>query len=158
MRPFTILIADDDDDDAELLTEALHKTFLEVVIERVTDGYYFLKKLKDKTFHADLIFLDLNMPLRRGIDCLNEIKSRPDYSTIPVIVYSTSQYIKDIDACYKAGAQYYLLKPESFQSLQNLVKILYEYFTNFNTNNNTTIPKDKFVLRDVNQGMHKYTL
>lgn len=147
-KSFTVFIADDDDDDVELLTEALQQTFEEVNIERVSDGYYFLKKLKDDSFEADLVFLDLNMPLRRGLECLNAIKSHPEFSHIPVIVYSTSQNIKDIDACYKAGAHYYLLKPESFQSLQDMVKILYEHFTSLNKNFKPTT-KDKFVLRQV---------
>lgn len=145
-KPCTVFIADDDDDDVELLTEALQQTFENVNIERVEDGYYMLKRLKDNSLKADLIFLDLNMPLRRGLECLNAIKSQPAYSDIPVIVYSTSQNIKDIDACYKAGAKYYLLKPESFRSLKHLIKILHNHFVSLK-DHSKSIPKDKFVLR-----------
>ena len=58
-----------------------------------------------------LTFLDLNMPGYNGLDCLKSIKANEGLSDMPVIVYSTCHYIKDIDACYKHNAHFYIVKP-----------------------------------------------
>ncbi len=144
-----VLIANDDEEDALMLTVALKSILPYCKTIITTDGIAALRYLKTNV-PPDLVFLDLNMPLRRGLECLHALKSQPALSEIPVIVYSTSQNIKDIDACYKAGAKYYLLKPESFRSLQNLIKILYQHFASLK-DHSTTIPKDKFVLRHIEQ-------
>jgi DNA-binding NtrC family response regulator len=59
----------------------------------------------------------LNIPLKNGIECLKFIKNNETLADIPVIVYSTSHYIKHIDAAFKNGALYYIVKPNNADEL-----------------------------------------
>src|SRR5690606_40563743 len=70
----------------------------------------------------DLIYLDLNMPLMNGEECLHDIKNEPELSQIPIIIYST--YVDQAGAAslQLKGADLYLQKPDSFNKLKNLLK------------------------------------
>ncbi|CAN5234628.1 hypothetical protein BH23BAC2_BH23BAC2_27750 [soil metagenome] len=59
----------------------------------------------------DLILMDLNMPVMNGFECLKEIRSNPVFLDIPVIIFSTSNYEKDIAHAEELGALGYLHKP-----------------------------------------------
>jgi DNA-binding response OmpR family regulator len=63
-----------------------------------------------------LIFLDLNMPLKNGFDCLKEIKKDDKLKSLPVIIYSTSGEEEVIKLVYKAGALFYIQKPDNFSN------------------------------------------
>lgn len=113
-----LLIAEDDDDDFALFAEAISNTGYDSInISRAKNGSECLLLLKNEE-HPDLIFLDLNMPLKNGVETLKSIKDNPDLADIPVIIYSTSHYLKDIDTCYKENANFYIIKPDSFKTLE----------------------------------------
>jgi CheY-like chemotaxis protein len=57
------------------------------------------------------------MPRKDGRETLRELKAHPDLKTIPVVVFTTSEDMDDITACRDAGADQYLTKPSSFESL-----------------------------------------
>jgi CheY-like chemotaxis protein len=105
-----ILIAEDDKDDYMPFEEALIQISSTSNIVRAKNGLTCITYLKTQD-KPDLIFLDLNIPLKNGLDCLLFIKDTDSLKDIPVVIYSTSHYIKDIDACYKNEAHYYIVKP-----------------------------------------------
>ena len=121
MDRFTkILLAEDDLSDYEFFGEALEKisdTFKVTWVKNGLDCMAFLKSNQ-----PDLIFLDLNMPGYNGKDCLKFIKANETLAEVPVVIYSTSHYIKDIDACFKMGAHYYIVKPADHNQLVNNLK------------------------------------
>lgn len=117
-----ILIADDDKDDALLLTEALQDILPSCKCIHVPDGIAALRHIKTN-IEPDLVFLDLNMPLKNGINCLKDISNPDLLPNTPIVIYSTSKNIKDIDEAYKYGASFYIIKPASFRELCKIIKL-----------------------------------
>lgn len=116
-----ILIADDDKDDALLLTEALGDVLPSSNCIHTVDGIAALRFIKTNP-SPDLVFLDLNMPLKNGLNCLKDISNLDLLPNTPIIIYSTSRNIKDIDEAYKYGAKFYIVKPASFNELKRIIK------------------------------------
>jgi CheY-like chemotaxis protein len=119
-----IFIAEDDNDDFLVLKEALEDVLPKFSITHSKDGKAFMQSL-DKNAKPDLIFLDLNIPKQNGIDCLIELRQQKKLRTIPVIIYSTSSDVEDIDRCYKNGCTLYLVKPTSYNELVIQVKKIF---------------------------------
>jgi DNA-binding NtrC family response regulator len=140
----TILIADDDRDDALLLTEALQDLLPSGNCIHVTDGIAVLRYIKTNV-KPELVFLDLNMPLKNGIDCLKDISNLDLLPNTPIIIYSTSINIRDIDQAYKYGASYYIIKPTSFNELR---KIIMQAMVILDRPGSERVEKSKFVLQE----------
>src|ERR1043165_5544517 len=100
----TILYADDDSDDCELLVEALGKIDPSIECRMANDGKHALKMLNDFDDLPDYIFLDVNMPVMDGRDCLVELKKDERFKEIPVVIYSTTQNENEISDLYELGA------------------------------------------------------
>jgi CheY-like chemotaxis protein len=108
-----ILLADDDQDDRLFFREALDKVPIPTNLTTVENG----KKLTDflsghRKELPDVLFLDINMPLKNGHECLSEIKQDKVLQHIPVVMYSTSLHDEVADVLYEKGAHYYLKKCE----------------------------------------------
>jgi CheY-like chemotaxis protein len=106
-----VMIIDDDSDDRYFFKAALKKLGEDFVCYEAENGIDALQKLRKEEQLPDFIFLDLNMPLMNGKDCLVELKKDSELKNIPVIIYSTSNSKTDIDLTYKLGAVFYLTKP-----------------------------------------------
>jgi len=120
MSDFTCFLIDDDPDDREIFALALEEADQTYKCITASNGIDALKKLNtDLSFVPDLIFLDLNMPVMNGKQCLNEIKKIPRLSDIPVIIYTTSSYVQDIEETKQLGASHYLIKPSNIRTLTN---------------------------------------
>ncbi len=109
-----ILMADDDRDDFIILQEAAEKAGEDFEIT-YTSNWLELWRSVMKAL-PDAIFLDLNMPVKDGIECLKLLRAEGKYDKLPVIIYSTSTNKNDIDKAYEAGANYYIIKPDSFEN------------------------------------------
>jgi PleD family two-component response regulator len=121
MDKFTnILLAEDDASDYEFFVEALQTISYSYKVTHAKNGLECMAFLK--TAKPDIIFLDLNMPGYNGMDCLKFIKGNERITEIPVIIYSTSHYIRDIDTSFKNGAHFYIIKPADQHSLVNNLK------------------------------------
>lgn len=119
-----ILFSDDDTDDALLFTQAADLLTYPILLSFAEDGEQLMRYLS-KEMLPDLIFLDLNMPVKNGVECLSEIRSDKKLDWLPVIVYTTSDNPKDIDTCYELKANLYVVKPTSFEAIiKTLKKIL----------------------------------
>ena len=73
----------------------------------------------------DVIFLDLNMPGIDGKKCLAMLKADVKLKEIPVVIYSTSNYHKDIEETYKLGAQKFIIKPSDYTQLCNMFREMF---------------------------------
>jgi CheY-like chemotaxis protein len=114
----TFLIIDDDPDDRRLFQEALHDTNIPFECWTAVNGEDGLRRLRSEENRLpDFIFLDLNMPIMDGKQCLAELKKDPRLKDIPVIIFSTSSAPKDIEDTKQLGSSYYLPKPTDFQKL-----------------------------------------
>jgi CheY-like chemotaxis protein len=113
-----ILLVDDDQEDQEIF---------EVVLSEIDDMVNFicagtaeaaLNTLKNSAEKPDYIFLDLNLPLMNGFECLDVIKSNDRLQNIPVVIYSTSSRDTDIEKAKALGAAEYITKPNTFSELK----------------------------------------
>lgn len=135
-RPITILFAEDDPDDRMLTRDALHESRLRNDLRFVEDGEELMDYLHRRGKHTDpassprpgLILLDLNMPKKDGREALQEIKADPDLRQIPVVVLTTSTAEEDIRRTYDLGANSYITKPVTFESLVCVMSTLGRYW------------------------------
>lgn len=118
----SILIADDDDDDCILFKDAFDELSVIARLSFASNGKDLLAILTNEALQLpDMIFLDLNMPLKNGIECLTEIKNDPRLKDIPLIICSTSAQQWALDKTYELKADKYIRKPEAFAKLKNAI-------------------------------------
>src|SRR4051812_39821403 len=102
---------DDDPEDIEIFSEAIKKIDSSIQCITSTHAIQALETLKNLKHSPDYIFLDINMPLMNGKECLTEIKKVSALKETPVIMYSTSTNTNEIKECYALGASDFLIKP-----------------------------------------------
>jgi CheY-like chemotaxis protein len=144
MSRYNVLIAEDDTDDYNFFVEGFKKISKSFCITRAKNGLECITYLKTHD-NPEIIFLDLNIPLKSGLECLKFIKDSEAFQHIPVVIYSTSHYIKHIDAAFKGGAHCYIVKPSNadllVEALNTVLKRLEE---------NLQLPrKESFVVRNL---------
>ncbi len=115
-----VLFVDDDADEFYLFNEALEQSEQQVKMTRAKDGNDLMKMLGTGN-HPDIIFMDLNMPYKDGLETLIELKSSSSFQKIPVIIFSTSSNSTQINNCFQQGANMYVVKPETFDQITNMV-------------------------------------
>jgi CheY-like chemotaxis protein len=113
----TCLLIDDDIDDQEIFALALSKINFPFDCIFANNGLEALKSLDQKTILPDYIFLDLNMPRMNGKECLAELKKNERLRHIPVVIYSTSSSLLDINDTRELGAKDFIIKPFSLTEL-----------------------------------------
>ena len=118
-----ILLADDDEDDRTFFSEAIQELKMNNKVTLFKDG----NDLMDYLVHPEIklphvLFLDLNMPGKTGIDCLKEIRSNARFKDIAIAIYSTSSSDKDIEDTFIEGANIYIKKPNNFSELKKVIK------------------------------------
>jgi CheY-like chemotaxis protein len=114
-----ILMADDDESDRLLFTDALNELKIKTVVHTVNDGVELMEYLANNADNLpQLLFLDLNMPRKNGFECLKEIRSNRDLAEMAIAIYSTSLAEKEIEETYLNGANVYINKPNSFEGLK----------------------------------------
>src|SRR6476620_9213929 len=98
----SIVLADDDEDDRFVFKDVIHEVDEKVKVEIVSDGLQLMSLLKH--FAPDLLFLDLEMPYKNGLECLVEIRANPLLEQLPVIVFSSTTRPANIQTAYEMGA------------------------------------------------------
>ncbi len=119
--PLYIVLAEDDEDDRMFFTDALSAAKIATIVDTVNDGVELMEYLENAKRLPDLIFLDLNMPRKGGMECLSEIRKNSTLKHLSVAIYSTSSAEKDIDDTFVRGANIYIRKPTDFQTLKKVL-------------------------------------
>jgi len=118
-----ILLADDDEDDRLFFTDAIEELKVRTSVATVNDGEQLMQLLTTPDINLpNLIFLDLNMPIKGGMECLKEIRSDSKLKNISVAIYSTSASEEDIEETFVKGANIYIKKPNDFVELKKILK------------------------------------
>jgi CheY-like chemotaxis protein len=126
-QPIPILLADDDEDDCLFFRDAFKEIKINTEVHIVNDGVELLNHLSQPHIVLPhVLFLDLNMPRKNGLECLKEIKSITRFKDIVIAIYSTSASEEDIEETFVKGANVYIKKPSDFQTLK---KVLSEVVT-----------------------------
>ena len=115
-----VVLADDDPDHGLLFKIVLRQVDPSKHLIIVKDGAS-LMELLDRCV-PDLLFLDLNMPCKNGFECLTEIRQREKLAELPIVVYSSSTHMTDIQKSYVHQADLYMVKPFNSAHLSNALE------------------------------------
>jgi CheY-like chemotaxis protein len=139
LEPVEILLVEDSEADAELTIRALRKHKLSNNVIWVKDGAQALEFIFCSgayagrgNGHPKLILLDIKMPKLDGIEVLRRLKAEQDTRRIPVVMLSSSAENRDLDECYRLGANSYLVKPVDFAAFTEVVSHAGLYWTVMN--------------------------
>lgn len=139
-----ILLADDDEDDRLFFMDAFGEMKIRTKVRTVNDGVELIQHLtKPNIILPHVLFLDLNMPLKNGMECLKEIKTNNRFKDIAIAIYSTSASEEDIEHTFVNGANVYIKKPSDFDTLK---KILSEVITINWQYHTSGLNRDNFLL------------
>ncbi len=118
----TILIVDDDPDCRMLIRDAIAECKVTNCVHEATDGQSARISCRDpKNPRPGLIYMDIEMPRRNGIDTLTEIKSDPHLRDIPVVMMTGVCDETQMQAAADAGANSYTIKPASAEDFLRTV-------------------------------------
>ncbi len=140
----TVLLVEDNEDDAIIMKMACQRTGIPHVLQIVTDGDAALSYLagkgqyKDRTAHPlpDLIFLDIKLPKRDGHEVLEWIRSEPVYKNLPVVMLTMSKEPSDVSRAYKLGVTSYLRKIAGQAEFGQAVRVILKYWLELNVASN----------------------
>ncbi|MFP9115725.1 response regulator [Flavobacterium sp. RHBU_3] len=120
--PLQIMLADDDEDDRLFFKEAFEEVKIKYEISTFNDGEQLMDYLNTPdSVLPDIVFLDLNMPRKSGMECLREIRQNDRLKKISVAIYSTSSSEQDIEETFTTGANVYIKKPNDFNMLKKVL-------------------------------------
>ena len=140
-----IILADDDEDDRMFFTDAFEELKIGTKVKTFNDGVFLMDYLNsDDCELPHVLFLDLNMPRKSGLECLNEIKLNAKFNNIAIAIYSTSASEEDIEKTFIQGANIYIKKPSSFKTLKKVLSEVVTTNWQYQTNG---LNKDNFLLR-----------
>ena len=131
-----ILLVEDSPEDFETTERAFRRSGLKNPIYRCADGDEALDFLHRRGRYAGsgeaprpgVILLDLNLPGTDGREVLSEIKNDPGLKQIPVIVLTTSKDERDVEVCYRCGANSYIQKPVDLDGFMKAIERLNDYW------------------------------
>jgi CheY-like chemotaxis protein len=140
-----ILLADDDKEDRTDFIEAFETLKIKTVVQTVKNGLELMQYLNEPSaVIPHLLFLDLNMHKKSGLECLIEIKQLEKLKSLTVVIYSTSSSEKDIEDTFLNGANVYLKKPAHLtflkKTLLHILTINWQYHT-------SGLNRDNFLLQ-----------
>jgi len=118
MHHAKILLIDDDSDDQFIFTDAVNEIATGIECVTVNNGLEALNYLKTIDRTPSLIFLDLNMPIMNGFECLERIKKEDRFKEIPVIIFTTSNNPVDEKRAKQLGAHVFFSKTPNFKLLK----------------------------------------
>jgi CheY-like chemotaxis protein len=140
-----ICLADDDQDDRLFFTDAFDELKIKTKVSTFNDGVELMNYLNNEdSILPNVLFLDLNMPKKNGVECLLEIKRNERFNDIAIAIYSTSSSEEHIEETFISGANIYIKKPNDFETLKKIlsevVTINWQYHT-------SGLNKDNFLMR-----------
>lgn len=140
-----IILADDDEDDRLFFTDAFNELKISTKVQTCNDGVELMNYLKkEDSVLPNVLFLDLNMPMKNGIECLDEIKADKRFDDIIIAIYSTSSSEEHIEETFVKGANIYIKKPNDFNELKKVLSYVVTLNWQYHTSD---FNKDNFLFR-----------
>src|SRR5689334_12184180 len=136
----TLLIVEDRPADVLLIRRAFMKAQIANPLQVVGDGVDAVAYLSGSGAFGDrqkhplpaLLLLDLKLPRKSGLEVLSWLRTQPDLRRLPVVVLTSSKETSDVNRAYELGANSYLVKPVTFESLLEMIKTLRLYWIEMN--------------------------
>ena len=137
MKGLTVLLAEDNEDDAHLVHLAMKRAGILQPLQVVADGVEAVDYLCAKGRYEDrkqfpfprVLITDLKMPRMNGFEFLEWLNNHPECSVIPCVVFSASAQEPDVERAYRLGARAYFRKPATLNELCNLLNIVFSFWT-----------------------------
>lgn len=132
-----VLMVEDNDDHAALMSRALRRAEGDCDVQRVIDGCDAIAYLRGESpfenrIWPDLVLLDINLPKLSGHEVLVQIRADSELSSAVVIILSTSEGDKDVTQAYRERANAYVTKPTDFVQLCGLMNDLVKFWGRWN--------------------------
>jgi CheY-like chemotaxis protein len=129
-----ILLCDDDEDDRMFFSEAMKELKVVHILSVFENGMELMEYLHHpETLLPHILFLDINMPCKSGLECLNEIREHAKFKDLVIAIYSTSNSPEVIEQTFANGANIFLKKPSDFKILKkaihHVLNINWQYHT-----------------------------
>lgn len=122
-----IILTDDDEDDRGIFQEAFQDLNIQNNLTMFSNGDELMSYLRSNTNDLpQLLFLDLNMPRKSGLQCLREIRRDKRLKDLLVAIYSTSSSEGEIAKSFDGGANLYIKKPAEYNKLKNIIRQVVE--------------------------------
>jgi len=136
MAPRTILLVEDNEDDVFFMQRAIRACGIDHHVQVAEDGQVAIDYFSGTGQYKDrqkfplpfLIFLDLKMPRRSGLDVLQWIRTQPHLKTMLVLILTTSREDSDVQRAYELGVNSFLVKPPGADQLKDLVALIKSYW------------------------------
>lgn len=117
-----IILCDDDVDDRMFFADALKELKMQNVLTVFETGLQLMDYLHHpETTLPHILFLDINMPCKSGLECLQEIREHARFKDLVIAIYSTSANEEDIEETFANGANIYIKKPSDFNKLKKTI-------------------------------------
>lgn len=143
-KQLRLLLADDDEDDQFFFKTVLERLSIPTTHSTVDTGEKLMQALtQNRSPLPDVLFLDLNMPGKTGLDCLQEIKKSKKFNKIPVIIYSMYPSKQVANLLYECGAHYFIQKTDVIELQRSLQYVLNDLLEN----NGDRPPREEFLLK-----------
>jgi CheY-like chemotaxis protein len=126
MNTRIVLCVDDDSEDREIIRDLFLEEDTSWKVVEAANGQEALTYLgtkSNKQHPPSLILLDLNMPVLDGRETLSILKSKPETASIPVVVFTTSNFNYDMDFCKKYGVEM-VTKPLTIRESQEVIRTI----------------------------------
>jgi CheY-like chemotaxis protein len=131
MSQGTILLVEDDADEAYLATTALQSSGAADVVH-VRDGAAALEFLFNGTTRPVVVLLDLKLPKLGGLEVLKAVRSDPKTRTIPVVVLTNSLAEEDVTTAYANGCNSYIRKQVNWTEFKEAMRQIGHYWVALN--------------------------
>lgn len=132
MHSKTILLVEDNPDDAELIQLAFERNRVTDKVVWVGDGLAALDYLFNAPRPPQLVLLDLHLPRLSGLEVLERIRRNETTKLQPVVLFTSSNEQQDLLEGYRLGANSYVRKPIEFAQLVDAARHLVFYWTQLN--------------------------
>ena len=135
-----ILLVEDREDDILLIRKAFERTSTNNPLQVVRDGEEAISYLAGDGKFSNraeyplpwLILLDLKMPRVDGFEVLKWIRKQPGFSSLIVVVLTSSEQIRDVNRAYQLGANSFMVKPLDFQNIVEMSRVIQQYWLQHN--------------------------
>lgn len=127
-HPITIVLAEDDDGHATLVSKNLERAGVTNPIVRFTNGAEALSYIQNEALSPHpkslLLLADIKMPVMDGLELLRNLREEPATRNIPVLMLTTTDDPREVENCYKLGCNVYIVKPVSYEAFVEAMRRL----------------------------------
>jgi CheY-like chemotaxis protein len=135
-----ILLAEDREDDVLLVRRTFRKSFISNPLHVVRDGEEAIEYLSGEGKYSNraefplpvLLLLDLKMPRKDGFEVIKWVREQPGLRSLPIVVLTSSEDMRDVNVAYKLGANSFLVKPMEFEDFKAMTNFLSQYWLRLN--------------------------